>query len=350
MKPKLIISFCFYIFALLSCQTPEKYENATTFSFNDFKIMTKLNATTIDFDEPIMMPIKFVLSDSLLIVQNIRTENMIYVYNINAKKKVGEYVPWGSGPDELLRIKDMQLVDSILYITDTSLSQINIYNINDFHTLTSIVPKHKVKIDDFFNSAAYTENGYVAVTLNPNNKRLVFYNSKGEMEFTTGEYPYYGTNFSDIEKMEGFLCSIAVSQKHQRIYLFGINTDLIEIYDFKGEFIKSVHGPGHFFPQVREVKLEGGYSKVAANVESKYAYISPIVFEDEIYVSYSGNSKNKNEGTASTNHILVFDKDCNPVRGYELSKSIVSFTINQDKTHIFATSNIPDFHMIVFKL
>ena len=350
MNFKLIINICFLIIIFVSCQKSEKYENAITFSFNDFNTIMKLNANTIEFDELIMKPLKFVLSDSLLIVQNIRTENMIYVYNINTKMKVGEYISWGSGPNELQRIKDLQLVDSTLYITDTNLSRINLYDINDFHLLTSITPKHKVQIDDRFYSAAYTNNGYVATTMNPDDKRLVFYNSNGEKEYTISDYPYYGTQLSDFEKMEGFLSSIVVSQKHKRIYLFGMNTDLIEIYDFNGELIKRLHGPEQFFPQIKTASLGDGYFKMAYNDDSRFAFSSPIVIDDEIYVSYSGNSQKENEEISQIKHILVFDKDCNPVRGYELSKSIVSFTIDPIKKHIYATSNIPDFHIVVFKL
>ena len=184
--------------------------------------------------------------------------------------------------------------------------------------------------------------------MNPNDKRLVFYNSKGEKESTIGEYPYYGKKLSHIEKMESFLSMIAVNQKYQRIYLFGMNTDLIEMYDFKGQLIKKMHGPELFFPQIKEI-TNGEYSKAVKSDDFRFAYCNPIVIEDEIYVSYSGNIQKKDEEFAPINQILVFDKDCNPIRRYTLSKPIIMFSVDPKTKYIYSTSNIPDYHVIIYK-
>jgi hypothetical protein len=333
----------------MSCHKPAKYENASGFSFEDFKTVTTLNADVIEFDEPIMRPLLFVLSDSLLIMQNIRTEYVLHVYNVRSKKKVGEYISFGSGPNELLRVKNMQLIDSDLYISDNQLNVVYKYDVNDFHKLISPVPKHKVQIKEMFTSLAYTDDRYVATTLDTNNKRLVFFNPTGEKEFTAGDYPCYGKELSDIEKMESFTSSILVSRKYQRIYLFGMDTDLIEIYDFNGNFIRRIHGPEQFFPQIKEIHTGNDYSHIATTDDSRFAFFNPIYIDDEIYVSYSGKHQNRDEEIASINYILVFDKDCNPVRRYELSASIVAFAVDPETKHIYATGNIPDFHMIVFK-
>jgi hypothetical protein len=128
-----------------------------------------------------------------------------------------------------------------------------------------------------------------------------------------------------------------------------MNTDLIEIYDFKGEFIKRLHGPEHFFPQLKEVSLGNGYSKIAYSEDSRFAYINPVIVKEDIYVAYSGKSQKIDEEVAPINYILVFDTDCNPVRGYELSKPIVAFAVDTETQYIYATSNIPDFHLVVFR-
>ena len=350
MKRNLIIDLFLMTIMFTSCHQSEKYENAFLFSFKDFKTTTKLNAVTIEFDEPIMFPLMFFKSDSLLIVQNIRTNNMLYVYNINTRKKVGEFISFGSGPNDLLRIKSMQLVGSDLYISDSQKKSIYKYDINDIHQLTgNLTPLQKVAVDDYCSHVAYTDNGYVAITMNLNNKRLVFYNSEGDIEFTTGEYPYYGKELTMIEKMEGFNSFIAVSHQYQRIYLFGMTTDLIEIYDFQGILIKSLHGPEQIFPQVKEIRIPNGMARVSALEKSIFTFANPIIIDDEIYVSYSGNQYNMDEQSVSIQHILVFDMDCNPIRRYELSKSITTFTVDPETKKLYAISNIPDYHMVVFE-
>jgi hypothetical protein len=350
MKTTIIILTYLALITLASCHKTVEYKDTEKFSFEDFKIATQLNATAIQFDEPIMKPHLIVLSDSILIVQNLFTEKLIYAYNISTKKKIGEYVWFGSGPNELLRIKSIQLVGSDLYIMDNQIKRIYKYDVGDFHKQAPVIPREKTSINDFFSAVAYTGNGYVATTVGmDNNRRLTFFNTKGEKEFTAGSFPDNGEALSPIEKMEGFLSSIAVNIQQNRIYLFGMNTDLIEIYDLQGKCIKSLHGPEHFFPAVREKNAGNGYSKAVAGTGSKFAYINPLVIDDEIYVAYSGNLLKRDEEITPINHILVFDKDGNPVRRYELSEPIARFAIDTKTNDIYATSNIPEYHMIVFK-
>jgi hypothetical protein len=243
----------------------------------------------------------------------------------------------------------MQLVDSNLYIADNQKKCVYTYNINDFHRLEPVSPIHKAPIDDFFDSLIYTDNGYVAITMNPYNKRLVFFNADGKVLHTTGEYPYYGEQLSDVEKMGSFISSMAVSQKHKRIYLFGLETDLIEIYNFDGELLKTLHGPEQFFPHLKEIKREGGFSSLRSEEgKSKDAFFNPIVIGDEIYVSYSGNLRGREEITPIM-HILVFDYECNPIRRYELPEPIVMYAVDPQTNYIYATSRIPDYHMIMLK-
>jgi len=348
MRTKLIIVLCLIAVLIASCKS-DKYENASLFSLKDFKTVMKLNAVTVEFDESIWMPHLFVKSDSLFIIQNIFTKNMLYVYNINSRKKVGEFISHGSGPNDLLGIKNMQLVGSELNISDPQKRTVNKYDVNDFHKLTkNITPIKIIPIEDYCIQLAPTENGYVAIAMNSDNKRIIFYNSEGEREIVTGEYPYYGKELTVLEKIEGFNSQIVVSHKYKRIYLFGMVTDLIEMYDFQGILIKRLHGPERFFPQVKENRTTDGYAGISAN-NSKFAYFHPIIVDDEIYVSYSGNHPVINEEVPRINQIFVFDLECNPVRRYELSKSIASFTVDLDTKHIYATSNIPDYHMVVFE-
>ena len=347
MKTNLKIHILLIITLITSCHESEKYKNASMFSFRDFKTTIQLNTTTIEFDEEIMRPLSFVKSDSLLIMQNIMTKNMLYVYNINSRKKMGEFISFGNGPNELLRIKNMQLVGRDLYISDTQKRVVYKYDVNDFHGVTgNLIPKQKVVIEDFFYNLAYTENGYVATAMNPDNKRLVFYNSQGEKEFSAGEYPYYGKELTVVEKAEGFISSIAICHKNKQIYLFGMTTDLIEIYDFNGKLLKRLHGPDQIFPQVKEIGSVDGFSKVSSMGKSRFTYNRPLIVDDEIYVSYSGNLQTINEGTPRIYHILVFDLDCNPIRRYELPKSIVAFTVDSETKLIYATSDVPDYHLV----
>ena len=350
MKRHLIIDLLLTTILFTSCHISEGYKNASIFTFNDFEITKKLNAATIEFDEPIMLAWLFVKSDSLLIVHNLKSNNMLYVYNINTRKKIGEFISFGNGPDDLLSIRNMHLFGSYLYIADGQKRSIYKYDINDFHTLTdNLIPKQKVTIDEYFSNLVYLRNNFAATISNPNDdKRFAFYDLNGEKEFTAGEYPFFGKELTNFEKMEAFRPVIAVSHEYQRIYLFGLTTDFIEIYDFQGELIKIMHGPEQIFPKVEENHTTDGIVRLST-AGSKFAFSCPIIVDDEIYVSYSGNYYEIEKQNVIRQQILVFDMDCNPLRRYELSKPIVSFTVDTETKNIYAISNTPDYHMVVFE-
>ena len=350
MKKSLIINLILMTFVMTSCHNSEKYENTSLFSFSDFKTTEMLNATQIEFDEPIMLPLLFVKSDSLLIIQNLKSINMLYVYNVNSRKKVGEFISWGSGPDDFLAIKNLQLVGSDLYISDIQKRAIVKYDINDFHKLSkNLMPIQKIEIEDFFSNLVYTDNGYVATTMNSDKNRLIFFDSKGEKMFTAGDYPYFGKELTAIEKIEGYVSQIAISHKYERIFLFGMVTDLIEIYDFQGNLIKRFHGPEQIFPQIKEMHLPNGYSQGAYD-NPTFTFFTPMIIDDEIYVSYSGNHQKPDDTVPYIRQIFVFDIDCTPRRRYELSEPIVSFTVDPVTKNIYATSNDPEYHMVIFQI
>ena len=211
------------------------------------------------------------------------------------------------------------------------------------------MPLQKIVIEDYFSNLVYTYNGYVATAMNPdkNNNRLIFFDSKGEKMFTAGDYPYFGKELTIIEKIEGYISQIAISHKYERIFLFGMVTDLIEIYDFQGNLIKRYHGPDRIFPQIKEVHLPNGYYQGAYD-NPIFTFFSPMIIDDEVYVSYSGHHQKPDETLPLIRQIFVFDIDCTPLRRYELSKQIVSFTVDPETKSIYATSNNPEYHMVMF--
>ena len=66
----------------------------------------------------------------------------------------------------------------------------------------------------------------------------------------------------------------------------------MEVYDVSGHLIKRIHGPEHFFPDVKEQSY-GEKTKVSASPnESRDAYFCPAIVGEEIFVLYSGKLYN----------------------------------------------------------
>lgn len=333
----------------MSCDDREYYKDTNIFTFNDFGTPITLQSENIDFDEPILLPRRILLVDSILLVENKNTEFLLYKYNIISKKKYGECIAFGSGPNELLSIKHIQVDDSSIYISDNQKRVVFEYNKQDLCHDFEPKPIRSITINDAISSLQHIPNGFVGTTMNPFNQRLSFFNSDGKQTENKGEFPIIGKELSNIEKVDGFLANITYAPISKRIFLFYTQTDLLEIYDLTGNLIKRMHGPDQFFPHIKEITLDGGYSKVSPiQGKSREAYYAPIAVNDEIYVTYSGAFRERKKAPITT--ILVFNTEGTPLRRYELSEPIIAYTVDPITKDIYATSDNPEFHLIRFKM
>lgn len=329
-----------------SCKYGDKYNDCSYFSFKDFQKDILLKSCNINFDEPIMLPGVLAVKDSVLFVQNKKTENLLYLYNLNSLAKIKECIPFGMGPNEFLRIKNIQIKDSCIYISDNQKGNITRYRVNDIICKEDPIPIDKTTIEMPFNTIIKENDLYVATTMNPHNKRLCFFNEKGDFIKTKGEFPTLKKQLSPIENMESFLSEMTFNTNNNRLFVFCMQTDLLEIYTQDGELIKRLHGPEHFYPHIKEVQTQGGYSKISsAKGEARDAYFTPISVEDKIYVSYSGTIRTPGKISPIKN-ILVFDSNGNPLIRYRLPEPILRFTVCPKTKTIYAISDQPEYHII----
>ena len=151
MKTSVVVFLLFSGFLLAACSTKETYNDCSTFSFEDFKADTTLTCTPVDFDDPVMLPMVLAVKDSLLFVQNRKTEYLLSIYNLNTKTKIKDCMPFGMGPEEYLRIKNIQIVDTVLYVYDSQKRTISHYGIH--HLLHSDSPEafRRISLKEHFN-------------------------------------------------------------------------------------------------------------------------------------------------------------------------------------------------------
>lgn len=347
-KLSLLLSFFSLAAFLVSCNNKEKYKNTNAFTLDDFGAPISLQSENIDFDEPIMLPRRILLVDSILLVENKNTEFLLYKYNILSRKKCGECIEFGSGPNELLSFKHIQLDDSCIYISDNQKRVVFEYNKYTLCHSLEPTPEKSITINEAISSLQHIPNGYVGTTMNPFNKRLLFFDSEGKQTDTKGDYPSYRNELSDIEKVEGFQANIIFEPISKRLFLFYTQTDLLEIYDLSGNLVERMHGPDQFFPHIKEKSLGEGYSNISPIYgKAREAYYAPVAVNGEIYVTYSGAFREREKAPITT--IFVFSSEGTPLRRYELSEPIIAYTVDPITKDIYATSNNPEFHLIRFK-
>jgi hypothetical protein len=85
-----------------------------------------------------------------------------------------------------------------------------------------------------------------------------------------------------------------------------LGTDLLELYDNTGALKKKIHGPDHFFPDMKQTSTPEGYISNIGK-KARYGYYSPAFTGNEIWILYSVSyDKSHPQKPLLMNKILVF--------------------------------------------
>lgn len=335
-----------------ACNSSKEYENSQLFNLESFKQTKTLKGTPLLLDEPVKTPARIYTIDSFLVLINMHTNIFVDRYNLNTSKKTGEYISFGSGPEEMITPKNIITEDSIVYTFDLGKKRLVQYDKYDFCHNKSPSLEKTINFDEFVSNLQLLKNGTIVTTIHsPEHKRLSFFNLNGEFIETKGEYPVIrNQELNTIQKMSGYDCSIITNEDKDKIFIAYKLTDLIEIYDINGNLITRKQGPEGFFPSII-VHNNGDMQTIGYEKDkSKDGYFCPIAYNDEIYVLYSGKTYNPDKHDFNSDHIFVFDWNGNPIRTYNLETPIFSFTIDPKTNTLYGITNNPEYHIVTMQL
>ncbi|MGV8096490.1 MAG: BF3164 family lipoprotein [Mangrovibacterium sp.] len=338
-----------FLFVLMSCNKQE-YKDTMKFYFPDFFETVYLKGEELKFDKELLRPVRLYLIDSVLVMQNHHVETHFHKYNIHTKKKIGECIHWGSGPEEMLYPKVFQQADSILWIYDKNRRRMMSYSKEHFLYSNNPMSLSIINFNETFDKAAVSANGQiVSIVLSPESQRISFYNKEGTRVKTSGEFPECGLTLTPVETIESFLCNISIHPQDGRICLSYNRTDLLEFYDSDGILKKRIHGPDHFFPVIAQGKKGEGIGVYSIEGKTRDGYFSPVAFDNSLFLLYSGKFFDRNDTMYLVNQIFVFDWDGNPIKRFILDIPIFWFTVDEKQKKIYGLTDVPDFRVIAFQ-
>lgn len=336
----------------MNCEHKTQYKAAELFTQQSFPEHKSVKGEILPL-EIISKPVGLACKDSILFVNNTAVEHMIYCYNLNTYQKVGEFIPFGTGPNEMLSIKNISIDKDSVWISTFQPSKLYQFDIKQFYRQQEVIPCRETELrDGTLNSIIpMNENEIVTTSYRADNNRLSFYDYNGKHIRDIGTYPDFGKELTISEQHEAFLCTL-IKLPGQRILLAYMNTDLLEIYDTKGNLIKRMHGPDHFFPSAKETKMMGG-TMVISDKDAKGAYFNPLLIGDEIWIIYSGNSFTP-KGPDSYDHlfqnkIYIFDQELNPLRTLSLDIPIATLAVNPADKSFYGISMQPEVVIVKYQ-
>ena len=345
-----------YIYLLIalvcsSCTQKEKYQDCST--FNNERLaqlpLLSLSGERLVFDQDVQNPVKLALIDSILFLTNMNTGILLDKYNIKNLQKTGDCIPFGSGPNEMLIVNSIQPTDSTAWLFDQSQNKLYQFILAELITQQTPSPINTIKLEmPVDNILVLSSESIVATALNPENKRLFFFDNTGKCIKSVSSYPDFGKKMSEYERIESFACQAALSDDKQHIILTYKRTDLIEIYDLNGNLTSRTQGPDLFFPALQQ-KMDGEHIRVVSDAEKNMdAYFNPFIYKDEIFVLYSGLEFDGKKANYLLDRMIVFNLSGNPIRQYKLSEPIFNFTIDPKSKMIYGISDNPEFHIVRF--
>ena len=335
-----------FLVLLSSCQSNEKYSDAECISFSDFGEVIYLKGDSVAFDDILLKPVKIHLVDSILIMKNRNTEYAYYIFNILTKKKIGERVSFGIGPNEMIDPRFIPSTDDNAWIFDKNRKILNICDRQKFLKEENLEINKTIEFEDFCDNIVFIPSkGFIASVFKLNNKRFGLFNLEGDTICYKGEYPTLSSLQTNIEQVEQFINEFTANVEEDRVFVSYKRTDLIECYDTDMNLIKRIHGPEHFFPEVHQV---GDRIRTNKGTE-RDAYSFPLSVGKKVFVLYSGKVFNPRNHDYLKDKILVFDWNGNPQQCYQLDIPIFDFAVDEKSRIIYGLTDKPESHIIQFK-
>lgn len=346
------IIFILLILILYSC-TKEKinYKNSTAFTMTDIPAQEILTGEMIEVED-ILRPIKIYIKDTLLFTIDNNGEFFVNSYLFKPDiKKIGDFIEFGSGPNEFLDLKSLQFVDSLVWGFDKQRSRLNQYSYSQFLVKGDITPYKTISLKETMSNRALVVNNKIFInSLSYPDARFSIYDMEGHFLLNAGELPDSGEEQTPLEKLESYFNNMVLSPDNELIFVAYLQTDLIEIYDKDGNLKVRRQGPDHFFPARKEINDGAGKRVLSKIGETRDAYFNPVAFNDEIWVLYSGKLFDPSiPNNELVNKIIVFDWDGKPIKVYTTDIGIFSFAVDRNHHVIYGITINPEFSIVTFK-
>lgn len=346
-----LICICLSAFSLLitmSCTKTYRsnYNDAVTFTYDDFKTTQRLKGKTLTFDSLIMKPTAMYVHDSLLIISNTGTEKIFHLFNLKTGKQIGQRINTGQGPDEMIMPFFVQN-ESALILYDLGTSTVSKFDIGEFISSPKPMAYERFKLSEqIMGGIVIAGNQIIGSPYNPQYPFSKF-DSKGNKTGTFGAYPESDITYSDIE-ITGAYYSGITSNPDGKVAVCYFWTDLIDIYNNDGTLEKRIHGPEHYYPRFEGVNDGNMSFSRAIPGKARDAYYYPTTVGEDFFVCFNGKTMEEEGYNINAGHIFVFGWDGTPKKVFELDQEVTRITVNPKSKKIYGINDDPDYRIIEF--
>jgi hypothetical protein len=332
-----------YILILLSffisCQNPSKHS-----TFHLFPRQEKLTEISCHFDEDKLGRIEALqCNDSSLIAFDYHSGFSFTLFDLNSDSVIGRFGKIGQGPDEILLGCYGYLFDGSFTINYDIMGFLAKYPIDSLWRNTNYKPlklaKYEIKEAQFSRVIPLSDTTFLgAGTYRDKFQFVLFDNHSYPIDFGVEIYNWDDSRFNSYHK---YLSNQGILDKHpvQSKFVYAVNNssniDFIQIVNDSIKRIKSLRLRN---PQ-GEPQQEGVFNRVIPDLKSPLGYIDITTTSNYVYALYTENLFVGEDGkgnSRSSNTVLVFDWEGNPVKQLKLNKDAYFIAANTKNKRIYA--------------
>lgn len=235
---KIYVTLLLIVLVACSDKNRSNYQDATTIEYKDFASSQKLTGKVFLSDEEVLKPMRVYVCDTILITMNPKEKKLFHLFDLNSKRKIGQRISLGQGPNEMIRPSIIKFDKSQVLIFDVATFTLFTFDTRDFISSENPLPIDKRTLDlQVYGEIGVLSDCLIGSTYNPQ-KQLVKFNNSGNKVSEFGYYPIVSDiSYTDDEKLQAFKSSI-VTNMEDRIAICYKWTDLIDIYDQDGQLKK----------------------------------------------------------------------------------------------------------------
>lgn len=338
---------------MTSCKK-DQYSESLEFELSDFEQKQHLTSRLIELDS-LVFPERILQSafHDLLFIVDDYGGNLLSIYDLSERKLLHRIIKKGQGPNELLDINGIQLINNhkTLVISSKLQKSSHFYRLQDILTNDNPRPYHSVKLkSDFVSNPQVVHNNQI-IDLKWNYQgeepfRFNVYDRNGSKVDVKGSFPEFSKQVLDRQTYEAYFSLIGLN--NYRIVLAHFHTDLLEIYNENLELVTRIHGPDQFFPAITSRKVGDNELVVPAKGSRNGFAGKPILTEEAIYVLYDGKEKTKSGYHQQT--LFSFDLNGKPIKHFTLDRPIFGFDIDEQEMILYGISHEEEGMLIQYQL
>jgi hypothetical protein len=301
--------------------------------------------------EDLLKPVNLYIKDGILFTKNQGEENFITTYHLNNLEKIGDFLTFGNGPDEVIYLSSIQFVDSFVWIFDNGKKRLMKYGLSQFKTCReNFRPAEKISLDEMCAVAFVSDDQIITDCYSYPEARFTVFDMQGKFSGNTGSIPDEGTPKTDFETLESYFCNMELNPADNSIMVAYKNTDLIEIYNPDLSLRIRLQGPEQFFAVKKQASIANGAKRVGSvKGESRYGYFCPVALANEVWVVYDGKRFDPDAVNPFLNsRIIVFDWNGKPVRQYMTDIPFFSLAIDEPNKQFYGIAINPEFSIVRF--